>query len=426
MTNIDSQIYTGRHVVVLAPAKARGSHANTLAGVAGFSNIAHSSDFQNQAMDISAVVDADATVFDELGLAVVDSDAEQTVALQAAAEAGDVVLSVEPELIHHALTVTSPEYLSGYQHGVSDLFARLQADTAMSAAAELAAAFADTDASTWGLQATRTDTSSTTGRGVRVAVLDTGFDPAHPDFKKRQVTMQSFIDGETADDGHGHGTHCIGTSCGPRSPRGSRRYGAATEAEIFVGKVLSNAGSGADGGILAGINWAVANNCAVISMSLGANVDKKSLAYETVGQRALDRGSLIIAAAGNNANRRVGNYGFVGVPANSRSIMAIAALDSSLNPGWFSARSSTKTKAAGRIDLAGPGVDVYSSWPMPKRYNTISGTSMATPHVSGIAALWCEATGLTGRQLWAVLLQNAAPLNVPAVDVGSGLVQAPQ
>ena len=247
-----------------------------------------------------------------------------------------------------------------------------------------------------------------------------------PDFKKRHVTMQSFIDGESADDGPGHGTHCIGTSCGPRSPRGSRRYGAATEAEIFAGKVLSNAGSGADGGILAGINWAVANNCAVISMSLGANVDKTSLAYETVGQRALDRGSLIIAAAGNNANRRIGNYGFVGVPANSRSIMAIAAVDSSLNPGWFSARSSTKTKAAGRIDLAGPGVDVYSSWPMPKRYNSISGTSMATPHVSGIAALWCEATGLTGRQLWAVLLQHATPLNVPAVDVGAGLVQAPQ
>lgn len=424
MTNTDSQIYTGRQVVVFAPATARGNNVTTLAGIAGISNIAHSSDFENQAMDISAVVDADATVFDELGLAVVDSDPEQTMALQAAASAGGTVLSVEPELIHHALTVTSAEYLSGYQHGVSDLFARLQADTAT--VEELAAAYADTDSSTWGLQATRTDTSSKTGRGVRVAVLDTGFDAAHPDFKKRHVTMQSFIDGESADDGHGHGTHCIGTSCGPRSPRGSRRYGAATEAEIFAGKVLSNAGSGADGGILAGINWAVANNCAVISMSLGANVDKTSLAYETVGQRALDRGSLIIAAAGNNANRRIGNYGFVGVPANSRSIMAIAAVDSSLNPGWFSARSSTKTKAAGRIDLAGPGVDVYSSWPMPKRYNSISGTSMATPHVSGIAALWCEATGLTGRQLWAVLLQHAAPLNVPAVDVGAGLVQAPQ
>ncbi|MBA0045875.1 S8 family serine peptidase [Mycobacteroides sp. LB1] len=426
MTNTDSEIYTGRHVVVFAPAKARGNHANTLASVAGLSNIVHSRDFENQAMDISAIAGADATVFDELGLAVVDSDAEQTVALQAAAEAGDMVLSVEPELIHHALTVTSPEYLSGYQHGVSDFFARLQADTTVPTVDELAAAYADSDKSTWGLQATKANTSSKTGRGVRVAVLDTGFDASHPDFKKRHVTMQSFVDGETSEDAHGHGTHCVGTSCGPRSPRGSRRYGAATEAEIFVGKVLGNSGSGSDGGILAGINWAVANNCAIISMSLGANVDKISLAYETVGQRALDRGSLIIAAAGNNANRRAGEYGFVGVPANSRSIMAIAAVDSSLNPGWFSARSSTKTKAAGHIDLAGPGVDVYSSWLMPKRYNSISGTSMATPHVSGIAALWCEATGLTGRQLWTVLLQQAVPLNVPAVDVGAGLVQAPQ
>ena len=104
--------------------------------------------------------------------------------------------------------------------------------------------------------------------------------------------------------------------------------------------------------------------------------------------------------------------------------MAIAAVNSANVPANFSARSGEVD--GGRIDLAAPGVKVFSSWPMPKRYHSISGTSMATPHVSGIAALWCEATGFTGRELWTVLVQNAMPLDVATVDVGAGFVQAPQ
>ena len=79
-------------------------------------------------------------------------------------------------------------------------------------------------------------------------MLDTGFDVDHPDFVGRSVTTQSFIMGETVQDAHGHGTHCIGTSCGPVKPEGTRRYGVATEAEIFAGKVLSDGGSGSDSG----------------------------------------------------------------------------------------------------------------------------------------------------------------------------------
>ncbi len=99
-------------------------------------------------------------------------------------------------------------------------------------------------------------------------MLDTGFDVGHPDFAGRRVVTQSFVPGEQAQDGHGHGTHCIGTDCGPRQPGQLPRYGIAYEAEIYAGKVLSNAGSGTDAGILAGIQWAIANGCQVISMSL--------------------------------------------------------------------------------------------------------------------------------------------------------------
>ena len=416
-------LYTGRQVVVLAPKSGKTNPARVLASIAGFSNVTRSKDFEFQAVSMSESNAADATVFDELGVAVVSSDPDQRSALMAAAAEGDVVLSVEPELIHHALTVTA-DYTRGYHDGVTDLYERLNGDNGSTATA-VAPTPADNDQFTWGLQATRVSSSSRTGRGVRIAVLDTGFDVDHPDFVGRSVTTQSFIAGETVQDAHGHGTHCIGTSCGPVRPDGTRRYGVATEAEIFAGKVLSDGGSGSDSGILAGINWALANDCKIVSMSLGADVDQVSNLYEVVGKRALDRGTLIIAAAGNNA-RRPGDPGFVGVPANSKSIMAIAALDPSNRPARFSARSSSRTGDGGRIDLAAPGLNVFSSWPMSQRYNTISGTSMATPHVAGIAALWLEESGLTGRELWALLVQNARALDVPSVDVGAGLAQAPQ
>jgi subtilisin family serine protease len=158
-------------------------------------------------------------------------------------------------------------------------------------------------------------------------------------------------------------------------------------------------------------------------MSLGADVDEVSTVYETVGRRALAAGTLVIAAAGNNADREAGDPGFVGIPANSPSIMAVGAVDQALDVAPFSARSSGRL--GGQVDVAGPGVDVYSSWPMPERYNTISGTSMATPHVAGIAALWAQRTGARGEALWGALVRGAARLPLPSDDAGAGLVQAP-
>jgi subtilisin family serine protease len=118
------------------------------------------------------------------------------------------------------------------------------------------------------------------------------------------VTRASFITGQTADDGHGHGTHCIGTACGPRKPQRLPAYGIASEAEIYAGKVLSNQGSGADGGILSGIDWAIRNKCTVISMSLGAPVAANaafSTVYEAVA--AVATSQFLVAAAGSRPGR---------------------------------------------------------------------------------------------------------------------------
>ncbi|WP_431710210.1 S8 family serine peptidase [Glutamicibacter uratoxydans] len=334
--------------------------------------------------------------FPRLGIAVVDSESAQIDELRSGCANRKLPLNVVPERIYRIQTE--------------------QADAA-------APAFADTDELTWGLQAVRAAESGYTGAGIRVAVLDTGFDTEHPDFVGRDVSTKSFIAGEDAFDGHGHGTHCIGTSCGPRGVPDQRGYGVAPGASIYSGKVLSNAGSGSDAGILSGIEWALENDCHIISMSLGADVKEVHPPYVAAGRRCLDLGTIIIAAAGNNARRSQGNDGFVGAPANSPYIMSVGALDESLKVAEFSAR--TLPGRGGAVDISGPGVRVFSSWPGEDRYNTISGTSMATPHVAGVAALLAEATGYRGRELWAELAQEGQRLLQFSVDVGAGLTQAP-
>lgn len=283
--------------------------------------------------------------------------------------------------------------------------------------------FADTERLTWGVQAVRAADSGATGDGVRVAVLDTGFAGDHPDFADRRVTAESFVDGEGPEDGHGHGTHCIGTACGPREPGSVRGYGVAPAAEIFAGKVLGADGGGSDASILAGLDWALQQECAVISMSLGSDVREVHPPYVAAGRRALEQGSLIVAAAGNNASRSAGDPGFVGAPANSPFVLAVGALDAELGIADFSAR--TLPRRGGQVDVAAPGVEIFSSWAGEQQHRTIGGTSMATPHVAGVAALLAESTGLRGRALWAAIVQEAVRLDLPSIDVGSGLTVVP-
>ncbi len=374
-------------------------------------------------------------LLDNLGVAVVDAKPTQfqsiSRSLSLLSEEENPILMIEPERIVYALEGpvqsktqldVAPDYLEGYRDAVNQLVDRMLPDR--SKQSEVAAL--DESVVTWGLQATKVVSSRYSGSGVKVAVLDTGFELNHPDFVGRSIVTKSFIEGEDVQDEHGHGTHCIGTACGARQPARNPRYGIAGRSEIYVGKVLSNAGSGSDGGILQGIEWAISNGCQVISMSLGAAARRGqtySRVYEAVAQRALNRGTLIVAAAGNDSRRNLGATQPVGHPANCPSIMAVAALDSRLRVSSFSNQGLNLD--GGQVDIAGPGVAVYSSWVMPDQYNTISGTSMATPHVAGIAALYAEATGDRGQALWNRLIRSATRLPIPAQDVGAGLVTAP-
>jgi subtilisin family serine protease len=403
--------------------------------VAGVTEMAASSDYAGGAVLADDLAQATAVHFENLGVTVVSSEEAMQALAASASDVDSPILTIEPEYVAYPSRLPDEgialEYLRGYRDAVNHVYDQLAGPrAALTEGADLADIFQDTDQLTWGLQATRVSTSSRSGSGIKVAVLDTGLDLQHPDFLGRSITPQSFVAGiPTLQDIQGHGTHCIGTACGPQRPAtGVRRYGIAFAAQIFVGKVFSNdprpRAQTAD--VLAGIEWAVTNGCQVVSLSLGVPINQKIEQYEQPIQRALNAGTLVVAAAGNNANRP-GSPGFVEAPANADAAMAVAAVDNRLQVARFSARSSQATGNGGIVNLAAPGVEVFSSYlPTPRgRHNFLNGTSMATPHVAGIAALWAQATGDSGAALWARLLQTARPLG-SASDLGSGLVQAPQ
>jgi subtilisin family serine protease len=354
------------------------------------------------------------TYYQDLGVAAIDAGAEDVARLRSLDEVEDV-------LVNEKRTIPTPVELTRADR--SDRGAG-----AAFAPPRVAAQFEDTATMTWGLQAIGLTTASTlTGRGVRVAVLDTGIDLGHPDFTGRVpgANTRSFVAGEAVQDEHGHGTHCCGTVAGPLTSGGRRRYGVAPNVELLVGKVLSNQGSGFDDQIIAGIEWAATMGARIISMSLGSAREVGgafSALYERVAERLSQEGPgvLLIAAAGNDS-RRPSFTRPVGNPAACPSIMGIAAVDADLRIAPFSNR---QMDGIGRLDISGPGVEVYSS--IPGGFDSFSGTSMATPHIAGVAALHLEATPQApSGEIWDRLLRSAQPLG-NAADFGAGLVRVPQ
>lgn len=418
----DDTLETGRFLVTFKEGAAEEGIKSL--GVQGRKmRVADARDFTDQAATLESVGDADAVMFPEIGVALLGGNAAQERSMSAQTEiaADSPIESIDPEYFVFAQgtpgeflrglaeqTESNPgEYLRGFLRAAETISKDLlQGGRAQLEVEEGALVLGATS----GLNACKVPPSLRSGAGIKVAVLDTGMDLGHPDFLGRGFATASFV-GQPVQDLHSHGTHCIGTACGPKAPAGSTpRYGIGFRSSIFVGKVLSNSGSSVGASVLAGMNWAIANRCAVISMSLGSQSSVQP-AYTAAGLAALTNGCLIIAAAGNAAS-------FTGAPANSLTIMSVASLDPSLSPSSFS--------NFGKIEIAAPGRDVFSSVPRPTRYGFKSGTSMATPHVAGCAALWAETSpNLRGMALWNRLRATAKPLSLPATRVGAGLVQAP-
>ncbi|MFF3257929.1 S8 family serine peptidase [Streptomyces sp. NPDC002932] len=230
------------------------------------------------------------------------------------------------------------------------------------------------------------------GKGSKVAVLDTGIDADHPDVKDRVLESKSFVPGQEVDDKNGHGTHVASTIAGSGAASDGVNKGVAPAADLIVGKVLSNEGSGSDSGIIAGMEWAKAEGADVVSMSLGSDVpdDGSDPMAQAVDTLSADGGPLFVIAAGNSYG-----VGTIGSPGSADKALTIAAVDKQDNRADFSSMGPLIRSHGLKPDLSAPGVDINAaasqSVPgMVGMYQSMSGTSMATPHVAGAAAILKE------------------------------------
>ncbi len=311
---------------------------------------------------------------------------------------------------------------------------------------------------TWGVKAVGADTSPYTGTGVKVAILDTGIDAGHPAFESMELLQKDFT-GEGDGDDNGHGTHVAGTIFG-QDVNGWRIGVAPGIDRALIGKVLGAQGGGSTKAIIKAIEWAVNSGANVISMSLGIDFPgmvkryinrdypeelATSMALEgyranvnlfnTMGTLAARAGeffqaSILIAATGNESRRHIDpKYEIAASPPSAaEGISAVGALGQ--GDGGLVVAPFSNTKP----DIAAPGVDIISAR-TGGGLKSMDGTSMATPHVAGVAALWAEKlislVGLfSARALNAKLIASGTldPLatGLDPFDVGMGIVQAPQ
>ncbi len=223
----------------------------------------------------------------------------------------------------------------------------------------------------WGIDKVDADLSwgISTGNPVKVAVIDTGIDLQHPDLIANiKGGYNAIRPGRTANDDNGHGTHVAGIVAAVDNTIGV--VGVGPKIDLYAVKVLNAAGSGYLSDVIEGIDWAIANSMQIINLSLGTSSDVQS--FHDAVQRANTNGIVQVAAAGNTGSS-------VLYPAAYPEIIAVSAIDSSDNIASWSSRGS-------EIDLAAPGVSIYSTY-KNRTYKTLSGTSMAAPHVAGAAAL---------------------------------------
>ncbi len=307
---------------------------------------------------------------------------------------------------------------------------------------------------TWGVEAVGVTQSQFDGTGVKVAVLDTGIDRNHDAFKGVNLTRKNFTT-EGDDDLHGHGTHCAGTIFG-RDVNGLRIGVARGITDAIIGKVLGQ-GGGSSAQLVEAIQWAVSQGANVVSMSLGidfpgfvkqltddgmqiepatsialeqyrANVNLFSrLADLLVSRSAVQEATLIVAACGNESKRPQFEVA-VSPPAAGTGIISVGALADGGANGYTVANFSNT-----QCNVSGPGVSVISAKP-GGGLTSMSGTSMATPHAAGVAALWAQkqltdSGGILSDVLSGQLLATAdraslAP-NMAREDVGEGIIQAP-
>jgi len=271
-----------------------------------------------------------------------------------------------------------------------------------------------------------------TGVGAKIAVLDTGVDPTHPDLAGRVAEKVDFtVEGGDAIDRHGHGTHVAAIAAGSGAEARGERKGIAPGASLLVGKVLGDSGDGLDSQVIAGMEWAAAR-ADVVNMSLGGwepsdGTDPMSQAVDTLTKR---HGTLFVVAAGNDgyADR------LITAPAAATSALTVGAVAGSDRLADFSSRGPVIKTNAAKPEIVAPGVDIVAARAagtamgrvIDDRYTAASGTSMAAPHVAGAAALLVQRhPDWDAGRLKAALVGAADPLpGADPYEVGAGRLDA--
>lgn len=263
----------------------------------------------------------------------------------------------------------------------------------------------------WGIDTVEADQvwSAHTGAGINVAVLDTGIDMDHPDLAANIKGGINLVNTrKTFDDDNGHGTHVSGTIAAVNNDFGV--IGVAPEANLYGVKVLNQRGSGYTSDVIEGIEWAVNNNMDIISMSLSSAY--YNAAFEVAINYAYNNGVIVVAAAGNESTS-------VSYPAAYDNVIGVSAMDQNYDLAYFS-------NYGPQIDVTAPGVSITSTY-YKGQYAIMSGTSMATPHVTGVIALMLESgTANTYEDVIARFKTGCVDLGITGKDIyfGYGLVDA--
>jgi subtilisin family serine protease len=244
----------------------------------------------------------------------------------------------------------------------------------------------------------------TKGEGVKVAVLDTGIAYNHPDLKDTILDMKDFTNSPGGPmDAHGHGTHVAGTIAARENSSGV--IGTAPLSKLLVGRVLGDNGNGSSSMVAAGIYWAIEKGADIISMSLGSPQYSKEIHEAVI---AAYRANIFVIAAAGNEGPRLDTINF---PAKLPETISVGSIDRELKVSRFSSRGD-------RVDIVAPGDNILSCYP-PNTLATLSGTSMATPLVSGVAALMVARHRMSPSESPLVSLDDLKKhLHETAIDIG--------
>lgn len=253
------------------------------------------------------------------------------------------------------------------------------------------------------------------GKGVKVAVLDGGIDATHADVKNSIAAMEDFTGENTTDDKEGHGTHVASSVVGSGARSDGKYQGVAPGARLLVGRVLGSEG-GRESWIIAGMQWAVGQGAKVVGMSLGTTDSPGDDPLEkAVNDLSASSGALFVVAAGNEGP----GAGTIDSPGAASAALSVAAVDSGDRLADFSSRGPDSSQTL-KPDLSAPGVDIVGAKaahgdmgdPVAPGYVSMSGTSMATPHVAGAAAILAQQhPDWSGQRIKAALMGSAVPLN---------------